>query len=126
MSLIAKVGIFALVGFMAVVLFVPQVRSVLTSAFASSESLVVPDTPGAAPGEGDEYNIITLLGYDAIPAILDPSFVSAPDAEQWMEPDEQVLGLSINGDSRAYSIRMLSRHEIVNDTVGGEPVAVTW
>ena len=126
MSLIAKVGIFALVGFMAVVLFVPQVRSVLTSAFASSEALVVPDTPGAAPGEGDEYNIITLLGYDAIPAILDPQFVQAIDAEGWMEPDEQVLGLSINGDSRAYSVRMLSRHEIVNDTVGGEPVAVTW
>ena len=113
---------------MAVVLFVPQVRSVVTRTFSSSEALVVPDTPGAPPGEGDgeEYNIVTLLGYDAIPAITVPSFVSAPEAEQWMEPNEQILGLSINGDSRAYSIRMLSRHEIVNDTVGGEPVAVTW
>ena len=39
---------------------------------------------------------------------------------------EQVQGLSVNGDNRAYPIRMLSRHEIVNDVVGGEPVAVTW
>ena len=43
-----------------------------------------------------------------------------------MDGDEQVLGLSIDGDSRAYPIKMLSRHEIVNDVVGGKPVAVTW
>ena len=43
-----------------------------------------------------------------------------------MEPDEHVLGLSINGDHRAYSLRMLSSHEIVNDVVGGVPVAATW
>ena len=43
-----------------------------------------------------------------------------------MKSNELVLGLSINGDSRAYPIPMLSSHEIVNDVVGGEPVAVTW
>ena len=70
--------------------------------------------------------LVTLLGFDAIPAILDPEFVSAEEAEPWMDPSEQVLGLSINGDNRVYSIKMLSRHEIVNDVVGGVPVAVTW
>ena len=70
--------------------------------------------------------LVTLLGFDGIPAILDPEFVSAEKAERWMDPDEQVLGLSINGESRAYSVRMLSRHEIVNDVVGGEAVVVTW
>ena len=43
-----------------------------------------------------------------------------------MTPDELVLGLSINGESKAYSIPMLSSHEIVNDVVGGVPLAVTW
>ncbi len=43
-----------------------------------------------------------------------------------MRPEELVLGLSINGDHRAYSLPFLSSHEIVNDTVGGVPVAVTW
>ena len=43
-----------------------------------------------------------------------------------MRPEELVIGLSINGDSRAYPINILSRHEIVNDVVGGKPVAVTW
>ena len=70
--------------------------------------------------------MVTLLGFDAIPAILDPEFVTAAEAEDWMLPDEQVLGLSINGEHRAYSVPLLSRHEIVNDVVGGVPVAVTW
>ena len=43
-----------------------------------------------------------------------------------MASDERVLGVSINGDHRAYPLNLLSRHEIVNDTVGGVPVAVTW
>ena len=43
-----------------------------------------------------------------------------------MRPNEQVLGLSLNGEDRAYPITTLSRHEIVNDVVGGVPVAVTW
>ena len=43
-----------------------------------------------------------------------------------MQANERVIGLSIDGDSRAYPLNMLSRHEIVNDTVGGVPVAVTW
>ena len=74
------------------------------------------------------YRIFTILGKDAIPAILDPQFVSAAeaDASGSMRPTEQVIGLSLNGDSRAYPINMLSSHEIANDVVGGVPVAVTW
>jgi hypothetical protein len=43
-----------------------------------------------------------------------------------MDDFEHVIGVYINGDARAYPIRMLSRHEIVNDVVGGEYIAVTW
>ena len=70
--------------------------------------------------------MITLLGFDAIPAILDPEFVEVGVADTEMTPDELVLGLSINGESKAYSVPMLSSHEIVNDVVGGVPLAVTW
>ena len=69
---------------------------------------------------------MTLLGFDAIRAIMEPEFVDAAQADEWLEPDHLVIGLSIDGDSRAYSVPMLSAHEIVNDVVGGEPVAVTW
>jgi hypothetical protein len=37
-----------------------------------------------------------------------------------------VLSLEINGDARTYPIRVLTWHEIVNDTVGGKPVTVTY
>ncbi len=60
------------------------------------------------------------------PSQLKPDFVDADEASIQMEAGERVLGLSINGDHRAYPLNLLSRHEIVNDTVGGVPVAVTW
>ena len=70
--------------------------------------------------------IVTLLPKDAIPALLDPKFTSVESAKDQMDDFERVIGVSINGDARAYPIRMLSRHEIVNDVVGGEYIAVTW
>ena len=70
--------------------------------------------------------MVEVLPQDAIPAIVEPSFMSARSIEEQMSLDERVIGLVINGDARAYPINVLSAHEIVNDVVGGEPVAVTW
>ena len=86
----------------------------------------VPSPASAEPTPEPEYEIVTLLPVDAIPAISDPSFVSAEEADDQYEHDELVLGVEIDGDARAYSIPLLSRHEIVNDVVGGKPIAVTW
>ena len=127
MSNYTKIGLVVLIGLLVAFLAVPSLGQTLgqtlTSALSRSETVTV---PGVGPDGPQELKIVTLLGFDGIPAILDPLFVSAGEADGAMEPDEQVLGLSINGDSRAYSVRMLSRHEIVNDVVGGVPVAVTW
>ena len=73
-----------------------------------------------------DLDIVTVLAKDAIPAIRSPEFVDAAGAEDWMEPDEPIIGVEIGGDARAYPVAMLSRHEIVNDTVGGAPIAATW
>jgi len=80
----------------------------------------------ATPRPTEEYQIITLLPRDAIPAIDDPVFLTAEEADAEYTPDELVLGVNIDGDARAYSTGLLSRHEIVNDTVGGRKIAVTW
>ena len=80
-------------------------------------------TPPAAPRE---FEIITLLDFDAIKAIDDPEFLTADEVGDTYRPNEKVIGVSIDGDTRAYSVPMLSRHEIVNDTVGGVKIAVTW
>ena len=112
-------------------LTVPSIQQFGRRLLSSSEDITVPVGPsGSSSGSSDgvdlSLNLVTLLGFDAIPAILDPAFVLPEEAEQWMDAKEQVLGVSINGESRAYSINLLSRHEIVNDVGGGVPIAVTW
>lgn len=62
---------------------------------------------------------------DGIPALDDPDFIPVAD-ETRIDPMEPVITLEIGGDVRAYPIRYLTWHEIVNDTVGGVPVAVTF
>ncbi len=63
---------------------------------------------------------------DGIPAIDRPTFVAPAAADAWLRPKEPVLALEINGDARAYPLQILMWHEIVNDTVGGRAVAVTY
>lgn len=70
-------------------------------------------------------DIQTILPKDAIQAILNPSFEQADEAT-WLADSDSVIGVSINGDARAYPVPILSGREIVNDTVGGVPIAVTW
>jgi hypothetical protein len=62
---------------------------------------------------------------DGIPAIDTPKFEKASDID-WLDPNESVLSFTENGETRAYPIQILVWHEIVNDTVGGTPVAVTY
>lgn len=81
------------------------------------------DLPKVSKVEGDR--VYSLIGPDSIPAIDAPEMVPATQAD-FMADDEQVIGL-VHGDvAKAYSIWHLDRHEIVNDWVGREPVAVTW
>ena len=83
-------------------------------------------TDTQVPMQERELEIITLLPKDGIPAIDNPVFISAEEADLQYEPDELVIGVNFDGDARAYSIPMLSSHEIVNDTVGSRKIAVTW
>ena len=133
MSILVKIGIFLVVLLLIFSLIAPLLGPFFQRQVIPRFGGGGPEVPlnGAAaqmrePAASQDYEIITLLGFDAIPAILAPEFVAPSEARQWMSPDEQVIGLSVNGDRRAYSVPTLSRHEIVNDTVGGEPVAITW
>jgi len=80
----------------------------------------------STPAELPDYEIVTLLPRDAIPAVFDPEFLSVEEANQEYSDNELVLGVEIDGEARAYSVPFLSRREIVNDTVGGRPIAVAW
>lgn len=63
---------------------------------------------------------------DAIPAIDAPTFVSIDAAREWVAPKEPVVAVEHNGVTRAYPLQILTWHEIVNDSIGGTPVAVTF
>jgi hypothetical protein len=62
---------------------------------------------------------------DGIPAILEPKFISPSEAE-YLRPDDEVIGFGSGEHARAYPLRILLSHEIVNDTVEGVPIAVTY
>jgi hypothetical protein len=63
---------------------------------------------------------------DGIPPIDDPKFISFFEADEWLAGNEPVIAFEIDGDARAYPLQILTWHEIVNDEVGGMPVAVTF
>jgi hypothetical protein len=62
---------------------------------------------------------------DGIPALTNPEHIAAADAS-YLEDDELVFGIEINGDARAYPLRILDWHEMVNDVVGGVPVMLAY
>lgn len=63
---------------------------------------------------------------DGIPAIDEPSFVSVREADRWISESEPVIVVEQGGDARAYPYQILIWHEIVNDVVGGLPLAITY
>lgn len=73
----------------------------------------------------DTNEIIDVIAKDAIPAIDNPRFKSASE-ETSIPGNEPVVAFAHDGVARAYPVRYLMWHEIVNDTVAGLPVAVTY
>ena len=62
---------------------------------------------------------------DGIPAILEPKFIPAGKAA-FLSPGDQIIGIELGGQARAYPIRILNLHEVVNDTFDNVPIAVTF
>jgi hypothetical protein len=63
---------------------------------------------------------------DGIPSIDEPRFVSAREAERFLQDEDIVFGVNHGGVVRAYPRSVLVWHEVVNDTLGGTPVALTY
>lgn len=74
----------------------------------------------------DPAELIDAASFDGIPSVEDPLVVPASRADGPLSDTEQVMLVVNRGVARAYPVRSLIRHEIVNDVVGGLPVAVTW
>ena len=63
---------------------------------------------------------------DGIPSIDQPIFIDPSTAGEWLADNEPVIALEIEGEARAYPLQVLTWHEIVNDTIAGVPIVVTF
>ena len=62
---------------------------------------------------------------DGIPPLEFPPNIPADEAE-YLESHERVFGVSINGEHRAYPLRIMNPHEMANDVLGGEPISLAY
>lgn len=62
---------------------------------------------------------------DGIPSLDNPKRIQAAEAD-YLKPDDLVFGVSINGDARAYPLRIMGWHEMFNEVIGGVPVALAY
>jgi len=74
----------------------------------------------------DPAELIEGASFDGIPSVDKPVTIPAREADAALAEDEQLMLVDRAGQAKAYPVRSLIRHEIVNDVVGGLPVAVTW
>ena len=63
---------------------------------------------------------------DGIPPLEFPAQVFPEEAAEWINDTDVVVGVEIDGDARAYPIRIIAWHEMVNDTIGGVPVSLAY
>jgi hypothetical protein len=85
-------------------------------------ALAIPGLPAMA--EDLPPGVERIIPRGQIAAIVEPSFVSATEAE--ISDDAWILGVEIAGETRAYSLNLLNRHEVVNDKVGDNLFAAVW
>lgn len=65
------------------------------------------------------------VGFEGIPALDDPATIPAAKAS-YLRDNEKVFGVLLGGEARAYPLRMLDWHEMLNDEVGGRPVTLSY
>lgn len=63
---------------------------------------------------------------DGIPSIDNPRFVSVAEADEWIADNELVLAIIYKGVKRVYPLQIMVWHEIVNDTIAGDPLLITY
>jgi hypothetical protein len=106
---------------------------------APAPAAAQPVPPAAAEPERDRLNGFTISRQtvdrddivpggpprDGIRSVDAPGFVPSEEAT-WIDDSTPVLGVVVKDDARAYPVHLMDYHQIVNDVVGGVPLAVTW
>jgi hypothetical protein len=80
---------------------------------------LLPATTAAAQCLIPASDLLAITGRDAIPSLTNPTTVSADAVSPLLESTDWVLGVAQNWQVRAYPLRILWWHEIINDVLGG-------
>ena len=91
---------------------------------SASSPTVEPDLINPRNFEFESYLPPQLIPLDGIRPVYQPQFVDAADAP--LHDDELVIGVSVEGEAKAYPITVLRFREMVNDELGKLPILVTW
>jgi len=91
---------------------------------AAGAACAAPKDGSPAAAEELPPGVEQILPRGGIPAIFDPAFVSAGEAN--IPEGAWVLGVEIEGQARAYSLNLLNHHEVVNDKIGERSFAAVW
>ena len=78
--------------------------------------------------------VVRAMAKDGVRVLLDPPTLTPTEIDRRNEedrgkllvPDDRVIGVVFGGEARAYPLRLMRWHEVVNDVVGGEPIAITY
>ncbi len=120
-----------------------SIVSALAITLASCAQPTTPPAPPPAPASEEVYDIKTdasgtkyvvnpakIMGggppKDGIPSIDNPKFVTVGEADQWIQDKELVITIIRNGIKRVYPLQIMVWHEIVNETIGGDPLLITY
>lgn len=66
------------------------------------------------------------IGRERFPALIEPEFVMAEEANIWLADTARVLGLKVGDEVKAYPLVVLSHHEVVNDVIGRKPIFTVY
>jgi Protein of unknown function (DUF3179) len=69
---------------------------------------------------------IRAVARDAFPVLFNPPMGTVADGDKVIRPNEWVIGITINGQTKAYPVAVMGYHELINDHVGGHPITVCW
>ena len=109
-----------------------SVRRVAVLALLSPWLLITDPSVAQSGRESEDAHLQALMThirtriYDRISAIDDPEFVTAEKAEVYLRHGDSVIGVELAGEARAYPVEFLNGREVVNDSLGGGPITVTW
>ena len=72
------------------------------------------------------HTMYTLMPPGGIPAIFDPVYTGVEEAGASYYPNEPLMVVTHNGETKGWSTWHLDHHEVVNDVIGGTAIAATW